>query len=117
MALFDFREGAETLDEILDRERAAILEGQFDVIERLTPAKERALDRLKRRPPDGVALGQLRGKVERNGRLLEAMRAGLASAQERLKALRERPSALRTYDAKGRRTSLCDTGGEPPKRA
>ena len=57
MALFDLKDTAGAMHDVLDRERAAILSGRFDTLERLVPEKERLADRLAR--DFGVAVDHL----------------------------------------------------------
>ena len=106
MALFDFRDTADALADLLDREREAILKGRFDLLERLIPEKERLTARLT---PDAVGDKAVRGlkqKADHNARLLDAMRVGLRDAGARIAAIRKAPEDLHTYDATGRRTIL-----------
>ncbi|MDF0601939.1 flagellar biosynthesis protein FlgN [Psychromarinibacter sp. C21-152] len=114
MALFEFRDAAGALHDLLDREREAILAGRFDVLERLAPEKERLGTRLARGASGGGELECLRRKAERNGRLLAAAQSGLTDAQARLEALR-RPDTLHTYDASGCKKVL-DGAARPTNR-
>lgn len=106
MALFDLKDTAGAMHDVLDRERAAILSGRFDTLERLVPEKERLADRLARKGADHPELDRLRARAERNARLLEAMRNGLNDARAQLNALRGTTQDLQTYDATGRKTNL-----------
>ncbi len=109
MGLFDLRDTADSMADLLDRERGAILSGRFDLLERLAPEKERLAAKLNRNRMDPATVSRLRQKAEHNGRLLDAMRVGLKDAGARLNALRQAPEALHTYDASGRRTVIGST--------
>lgn len=106
MARFDFRDAVDAMEDLLDRERSAILSGNFKSLEKLMAEKERLFSRVVNGAREQPTLDHLRRKAERNGRLLEAMRAGLKDASERLATMREGPAALHTYDAMGKRTPL-----------
>lgn len=106
MALFDFRDSTNAMHDLLERERRAILEGRFDILERLTAEKERLVQRISHKMPSGPELRRLREMSERNSRLLAAMRDGLRDAQARIDVLRRKPQTLHTYDASGRKTTL-----------
>lgn len=112
MAFFDPRGLADSVHDLLDRERAAILAGRFDVLERLTAEKERLIARLVGTGKLGGELERLRTLAERNARLLEAMRVGLKDATDRLEEMRRKPGSLHTYDASGRRTVLNPGQGQ-----
>lgn len=114
MALFDIRDAGESLEDLLAREREAITSGRFDVLERLASEKERLVNRIAagNRPARNAApetsLERLKAMAERNQGLLDAMRAGLRSAQAKLDQLGRVPSALHTYDASGRKIPMRD---------
>lgn len=113
MALFDIRDAGESLEDLLSREREAITSGRFDVLERLASEKERLVNRIAagnrptRNAPEAT-LERLKAMAERNQGLLDAMRAGLRSAQVKLDQLGRAPSALQTYDASGRKILMRD---------
>lgn len=119
MAIFDGR-ALEALNDLLDRERAALVRGDVDAIRRLVEHKERAFARLALIEPeeaDGRQLGRLREKAERNRELLDAMARGIRAAAARLKRLAEPAPALRTYDRGGHTTELVRGRPELTRRA
>lgn len=94
------------LEELLDKERAAILEGAFEDIGKIASHKERLLDRHKLDPPDPKILNRLRQKSQRNHHLLAAVIRGVKSVTSRLENLHSGPDGLNTYDKTGQRTTL-----------
>jgi flagellar biosynthesis/type III secretory pathway chaperone len=102
MGLFSLDSASDALEDLLDKERAAVLAARFDVLDRLTAEKERLIGLVARGDADPDALQRLRIASERNGRLLAAMRAGVQAAQKRITALRVPNAPLQTYDASGR---------------
>ncbi len=109
MPFFKLRDTVDALETLLDKERRAILAGRFDQLERLTTEKERLQIRLQTETLSKRVMTNLKVKAQRNGRLLEAMQAGLKTASARLTALRALPNELHTYDAGGARV-LLDEG-------
>lgn len=104
MALFDAVAPAEALEDLFERERAAILAGRFDLLERLAHEKERLFEAMTRRPDD-ERLPRLKAAADRSRVLLQAMDRGVRAAEKRLKGLAAGPATLQTYDASGRRRS------------
>ena len=95
------------LDELLDRERAALLEGDLDGISRSLREKERLIDMLNALPPSAeLRLTSIRHKVQRNQVLLDGALEGIRSVAERLSALRRIRDTLETYDQTGQKTVL-----------
>ena len=96
-----------SLDELLDRERAALLEGDLDGISRSLREKERLIDMLNALPPSAeLRLTSIRHKVQRNQVLLDGALEGIRSVAERLSALRRIRDTLETYDQTGQKTVL-----------
>ncbi|MDX5414290.1 MAG: hypothetical protein LPK02_14740 [Rhodobacterales bacterium] len=95
------------LDELLDRERSALLEGDLDGISRSLREKERLIDMLNALPPSAeLRLTSIRHKVQRNQVLLDGALEGIRSVAERLSALRRIRDTLETYDQTGQKTVL-----------
>jgi hypothetical protein len=117
MALFDKRGTLDALHDLFDRERKAILEGRFDILDRLGTEKERLFSSVFRDGVDQSQLKSLRIRAERNKVLLAAMEQGVRSAARRIEALRSKPADLRTYDASGRRQSIAANGVSLHRRA
>lgn len=102
MGLFDQVEASDALHDLLAREREAVLNGRFDVLERLMAEKERLVKAVSRNGATADSLSRLQAASERNGRLLEAMHDGLMAAQKRIGAMKSHGEPLQTYDAAGR---------------
>jgi len=106
MGLFSLSTASEDLEDLLERERNAVLDGRFDLLERLGAEKERLVQLVARDGAPAKALVRLRSETRRNGDLLDAMRAGIAAAQAQIKALQQPRDALQTYDASGRKKPI-----------
>ena len=106
MGLFKQTDAVDALTDILERERAAVLDGRFDVLERLMVEKERLVGAVAQAGSSTGSLARLKAALDRNGMLLAAMRAGVAAAHKRVKVLRDGPAPLATYDASGRKTVM-----------
>ncbi len=105
MGLFDTQSAAEALEDLLEKERAAILDGRFDSLERLAVEKERLVKSVADSGRSGLV--GLRNRAERNRALLIAMGAGVKSAIQRIEGLRGAGKLLQTYDAAGQRTAMA----------
>ncbi len=101
MALFNIPSVVDALDDLLDRERQAILSGNLDGLARLLGEKTRLMERLSGSSTDTTRIERLRVKADRNQELLEAVARGIKSVSKRLKTLNEPAGALRTYDKGG----------------
>ncbi len=95
------------LDDLLEREREALLNGDLDAISRLLEEKEELFDRLntmsQERSPD---LSALKGKVQRNQALLDNALKGIRAVAARMSAMRKIRRSLDTYDETGKRTTI-----------
>lgn len=117
MGLFNLKDAHESLEDLLDRERLAVLDGRFDVLERMTAEKERLLRGFGRDSGSADGLSRLRLKSERNSQLLDAMRAGVIAAQDRLQAMQQKKDPLQTYDSSGRKSAIRGATHTPGHRA
>jgi len=117
MALFDRAVGSGALEDLLMRERTAILAGQFDVLERLATEKQRLVGLVAQQNADGESLSRLRHLAERNGKLLAAMDRGIKAATRRIEVLRKGPGTLQTYNASGQRQTITATDHSLLRRA
>lgn len=117
MGLFDLAGSADTLEDLFDRERTAILGGRFDLLEQLSHEKERLIADVARKPAGSEHLDRLRAKGNRNRDLLDAMSRGVRAATRRVEALAGKSAQLHTYDANGRRRSIAETGHSLQRRA
>ncbi len=91
---------ARRLEELLTRERQALVAGRLSELDAMGTTKVRLLQQMTAEtcPPD--ALRKLHADLMRNQALLTASARGVRTAIERLKAA-GRPVELRTYDRDG----------------
>jgi len=93
------------LDDLLDRERKALLVGDLDRLHRLTPEKEALLARMTGVDAnDEDGLQSLQSKIGRNQDLIASAAAGIRAVADRIAAIRQVQSGLETYDRTGRKT-------------
>lgn len=95
------------LDDLLEEERRALLEGDLDAIGVLLTRKEALIDALNAlapaRQPD---LSGLQVKVTRNQALLDGALEGIRKVAGRMAAFRKIRKSLETYDQSGRKTTI-----------
>lgn len=96
----------DALEDLLDKERAAILGGALKDMGRIAGEKEMLLDGRKLSAPDRKTLDRVRGKADRNQHLLAAAIRGVRTVTAKLDTLRNGRSELNTYDRSGQRTTL-----------
>lgn len=101
MALFNIPSVVDALEDLLDRERQAILTGNLDSIARQLAEKTRLLENLPTATADLAHIARLKAKADRNQELLIAVARGIKSATQRLKELNKPAAVLRTYDEGG----------------
>lgn len=107
MTADSFQATIDSLDDLLDAERHALLAGKLDEISRLHDQKELLIGDLNRRDADDRAsLLELNHKLERNQTLLNNALAGIRSVARRLAAIRRVRQSLETYDSCGRKTRV-----------
>lgn len=96
-----------SLDELLDRERRALLDGDLDGVSRSLREKERLIDALNAiEPTDSYGLADIKGKMQRNQALLDGAIDGIRAVADRISALRRIRDTLETYDHTGRKTAI-----------
>ncbi len=111
MSFFKPVDAGAALEDLLDRERGAILDGNFEALARLAPEKARivkGVPELRSRPSQ---LKILREKAIRNRQLLDAAGKGIRAASRQLRASEGPPAGLQTYDARGMCKRLGPAGG------
>ena len=115
----DFESIIDELDDVLETERAALLAGHLEEVNRLFDRKTRLIDAFAQLDEaDAAAVTALRRKVERNQGLLEAAADGVRSVARRLAAIRRVRESLETYDAQGKRNTVdVKSGATLEKRA
>ncbi|MDQ2090548.1 flagellar biosynthesis protein FlgN [Marimonas arenosa] len=109
----------EALDGLLDRERAALLEGDLDLLVGQLDEKKALIDTLNNHgDAGGESLAALQRKVLRNQALLDSALDGIRSVARRMSALHRIRRSLDTYDEAGRKTTIEGvTAGHMEKRA
>ncbi|WP_299281320.1 flagellar biosynthesis protein FlgN [uncultured Tateyamaria sp.] len=109
----------DSLNDLLDTERAALLEGNLDDISRLHSRKESLINDLNAPDfPGGPHIGTLQDKLRRNQLLLDAALDGVRSVTRRLASIRQVRQSLDTYDSLGKkRTVTVADGGTLEKRS
>ncbi|KIC10372.1 flagellar biosynthesis protein FlgN [Leisingera sp. ANG-M1] len=93
------------LDQILDRERAALMAGDLAKLEELLAKKEKAIGKLNAVTElERESLTQVHTKVSRNQELLDSAMEGIRAVAARMAELRRIRRGLDVYDQAGRRT-------------
>ena len=100
----------ESLDALLDRERAALLDGDLGALADLLAEKEALMQRIAE---DGGPVRQqietLQGKALRNQALLDSALRGIRTVATRFATLRRIRKSLETYDEYGQKSVLPAT--------
>ncbi len=112
------------LDQLLEKEREALLAGDLEQIGRLMELKEQLIDKINsldaeaKAALDRSALSQMQDKMTRNQALLQGAMEGIRAVADRIAGLRRVREGLETYDQAGRKTQHT-TGlkGHVEKRA
>jgi len=109
----------DALDDLLDAERRALLQGKLDDVARLHTQKGSLIDTLNRQTfSDPDILGSLHQKVGRNQVLLDSALDGVRSVARRLAAIRRVRQSLDTYDSRGQKRGVdIQSAGTVEKRA
>ncbi|MFD1195064.1 flagellar biosynthesis protein FlgN [Seohaeicola saemankumensis] len=95
------------LDDLLERERDALLAGDLEGLSRILREKEQVIDRLNQLlPPTFLDLDVLKDKALRNQALLDTALEGIRAVADRVSALRRVRDTLETYDQTGRKTTF-----------
>ena len=113
------RNTMDTLEDLLDAERTALLAGKLDEVSRQHLHKESLISALAEHAfQDREAFESLARKVERTQVLLDSALTGLRAVARRLAAIREVRKSLETYDSRGRKNTIdVRPGGSLEKRA
>ena len=89
------------LDDLLARERAALLNAEYDTLAPLAALKEQYLHDLAAAPPSRKALAQLKVKMQNNLELTSAALRGVSAAKSRIGELQTVRDGFTTYDQSG----------------
>ena len=104
---------ATELEELLDQTRTALMAGDLAGLAVLAERTERLPVALPRTDP--ATAERLRGKAERNARLLQAAARGIRAARQRITEIGNAP-VLSTYDNRGRRELVAAPSAAVPRR-
>lgn len=103
----NYQDTIDSLDDLLESEREALLKGDLDYVARLVEQKEVLIEHLALADEiESVALGGLDSKLKRNQALLDSALDGIRRVARRLSSLRRVRTALDTYDARGERQTI-----------
>jgi flagellar biosynthesis/type III secretory pathway chaperone len=106
MRFFNSARPSVALKTLLEKERKALLKGDFKTLPQLIAPKENLLKALRRTPPTQNELEQLKAATERNAKLLSASARGLNRAKIRIANLRNNKNDLSTYGPSGEVTQM-----------
>jgi hypothetical protein len=96
------------LEDLLERERAALLAGDLHKVGALAEEKARLAAELEHLGPDArAAVRHLGACARRNQALLDGALQGIRLAAGRLSAHRRLRGAMETYDPAGRKTTIA----------
>ncbi len=90
----------------LDKERQALLSGDFGMLAALAAERDGLLDGLAVGGHDRARLGALRDKALRNAELARAAREGMHAALSRLASIRNAAGPIGSYSADGSRSEI-----------
>ena len=107
------------LNDLLERERTALLAGDLAALPGLLDETERAIATLEScKLPDREKVEKIQSKIVRNQSLISGAIAGIQDVSIRMKAIRRARGGLETYDHAGIRTRYTTTSpGKVEKRA
>ena len=102
--------------ELLDEERAALIEGKLDALPDLLERKEALFEDLaalqEEEEIDADDLAPLQEGFARNQQLLESAQAGLRATQERMGTLRRVRTSFESCDNRGQRQAVQLSAGQ-----
>lgn len=96
---------------LLEAERSALLDGDFDKIAELMDEKAALVAALEGKTLEAEDVAPLRDGLRRNQQLFDHALAGLRNVAERLGDLNRVRKSMDTYDAQGRRNTI--EGSQP----
>jgi hypothetical protein len=106
MQLFKRRDALDALEDLLDKERRILLQGNYDSLARLMAEKERLLKNVTASRSLATLAG-LKGKVDRNQAMLLAASKGIRAVTDSLAKREDKTDSLQTYDRTGRRKAAA----------
>ena len=107
MTINEIQATIDDLDQLLDREREALLTGELEILSDIHDSKTELIERLNQLDvEDQDTLVNLREKVGRNQDLLNSALEGIRAVSKRLAAVRRVRAKLETYTASGEKTEI-----------
>ena len=106
MALFNSANPEEILEDLLDREKEAVLCGNLDALQSLVAEKTALITRVRQNGLPESRLEALRKKARRNRTLLEAAQKGIGSVLRQMRTPPGRTRSFQTYDMNGTSRNL-----------
>lgn len=97
---------AQQIRELIEKERAALLAGDFGAIEELLDTKQALVDQLTANSMPAETVAPLRDGLRRNQALFDQALAGLRTVANRLGDLNKARKSVNTYDSLGRKQSI-----------
>jgi len=98
----------QSLEEVLDLERAALVEGDLDRLTHMSPEKEKLIGAINElQVLDSDDLIRVQQKVERNQALLNSAAEGIRAVAARMAELRRVRQEFSTYGADGQRSGFA----------
>lgn len=110
MTLLNSFRPAAALSELLEKEREAIAQNDFDMLAKLLKHKEVLLRRIAQANLPERVLSPLKSQSEANNRLLVASAQGIKTARSSLASLRNPAPDLTTYGPAGATTTIRSKG-------
>jgi flagellar biosynthesis/type III secretory pathway chaperone len=105
------------LNEVLARERTALLTAEYGELASLSALKEQLLHDLGTLQPSLPELAHLKSEMKSNLDLTSAALRGVMTAKERIEALQKVRDGLTTYDQSGNVANLSNTHRKIEKKA
>ncbi|MBO9413133.1 MULTISPECIES: flagellar export chaperone FlgN [unclassified Ruegeria] len=98
----------QSLEEVLDLERSALIEGDLDRLNHMVPAKEKLIGAINELDVfESEDLIRVQKKVERNQALLNSAADGIRAVAARMAELRRVRQEFSTYGADGQRNGFA----------
>jgi len=116
MAMFRIRGVFDAPENLLDKERVAILAGDFDVLRRMMAEKERLIGAAQRATPT-ESVARLKQMAEHNQNMLRAATQGIRAVTEHLAKAGQPSKPLQTYSRSGQRQAHAARKSSMERRA
>lgn len=102
-----------SLEDVLDKERQALCDGDIQAVQRLLALKEELVNQVHKLDlSDGAELQAVRASAQRNCVLLASAGTGIRAVLDRISELKQIRKGAQTYDCHGRKARL-QTSSKP----